>query len=240
MSLRTSLSAALQVHGLHLRGGFCPQAHEAITLPDGRPAAVLWLAGNVGGSMWEAFQSSPFAHDDLPHPLDRWSRQIGDALALQFGGAALYPFDGPPLLPHYHPFQQWASRSEALFPSPLMLRIHPEHGLWHAYRFALAFPAVDADDRAALSQHTDGAFQDQNPCLTCIEQPCLHACPVQAFDGQQFAVERCRDHVRHDAEQQCLRGGCLARNACPVAPQLRYAPAQARFHMQAFLAGARD
>ena len=118
MSLRTSLSAALQVHGLHLRGGFCPQAHEAITLSDGRPAAVLWLAGNVGGSMWEAFQSSPLAHDGLPHPLDRWSRQIGDALALQFGGLALYPFDGPPLQPHYHPFQQWASRCEAVFPSP--------------------------------------------------------------------------------------------------------------------------
>ena len=238
MSLRPALSAALQVHGLHLRSGFCPQAHEAITLSDGRPAAVLWLAGNVGGSMWEAFQSSPMAHDGLPHPLDRWSRQIGDALAQQFGGAALYPFDGPPLLSHYHPFQQWASRSEALFPSPLMLRIHPQHGLWHAYRFALAFPTVDADDRAALSQHTDGNFQDQNPCLTCIEQPCLHACPVQAYDGQQFAVERCRAHVRQDAQQQCLSSGCLARNACPVAPHVRYAPAQARFHMQAFLRGA--
>ena len=238
MSLRPALSAALQVHGLHLRGGFCPQAHEAITLSDGRPAAVLWLAGNVGGSMWEAFQSSPLAHDGLPHPLDRWSRQIGDALAQQFGGAALYPFDGPPLLSHYHPFQQWASHSEALFPSPLMLRIHPQHGLWHAYRFALAFPTVDADDRAALSQHTDGNFQDQNPCLTCIEQPCLNACPVQAYDGQQFAVERCRSHVRQDAQQQCLGSGCLARNACPVAPHVRYAPAQARFHMQAFLRGA--
>jgi hypothetical protein len=178
------------------------------------------------------------AHDGLPHPLDRWSRQIGDALAQQFDGAALYPFDGPPLLPHYHPFQQWASRSEALFPSPLMLRIHPQHGLWHAYRFALAFPTVDADDRTTLSQHTDGNFQDQNPCLTCIEQPCLHACPVQAYDGQQFAVERCRAHVRQDAQQQCLSSGCLARNACPVAPHVRYAPAQARFHMQAFLRGA--
>ena len=36
MSLRTSLSAALQVHGLQLRGGFCPLPEEAIALPDGR------------------------------------------------------------------------------------------------------------------------------------------------------------------------------------------------------------
>ena len=70
MPLRSALSAALQVHGLQLRGGFCPRPDEVIALPDGRPAAVLWLAGNVGGLMWEAFQSSPLAHDGLPHPLD--------------------------------------------------------------------------------------------------------------------------------------------------------------------------
>jgi len=238
MSLRTALSAALQVHGLHLRGGFCPQAHEAIALPDGRPAAVVWLAGNVGGSLWDAFQASPFAHDGLPHPLDRWSRHLGDALAQQFGGVALYPFDGPPWQPHYHPFQQWAARCETVFPSPMMLRMHPQHGLWHAYRFALAFTSVDADDRASLIPNADAAVHEENPCLACIDQPCLHACPVQAYDGQQFAQERCRAHVRDDATQACLSGGCLARNACPVAPLLRYAPAQARFHMQAFLSVA--
>jgi len=235
MSLRPALNAALQAHGLHVRGGFCPEAHEAIALPDGRAAAVLWLVGNVGGSMWDAFQASPFAQDGQPHPLDRWSRQIGDALAQQFGGAALYPFDGPPAQPQYHPFQQWASRSEPLFPSPLMLRMHPQHGLWHAYRFALAFPTVDPADRVAIANCTNDALQAESPCLRCIAQPCLHACPVEAYHDQQFAVERCRAHVRQDADQQCMTGGCLARNACPVAPQLRYVPHQARFHMQAFV-----
>jgi hypothetical protein len=235
MPLHSALSAALQEHGLQLRGGFCPRPDEAISLPDGRPAAVLWLAGNVGGAMWEVFQASPFADDGLPHPLDRWSRHLGDALAQQFGGAALYPFDGPPLQSRYHPFQQWASRCETQFPSPLMLRIHPQHGLWHAYRFALAFPFVDADDLAALTPSTEAASTEESPCLRCIEQPCLHACPVQAYGGQQFAAERCRDHVRQDADQVCLSSGCLARNACPVASQLRYGPAQAHFHMRAFV-----
>jgi len=235
MPLRSALSAALQEHGLHLRGGFCPRPDEVIALPDGRPAAALWLAGNVGGSMWDAFQASPFAEDGRPHPLDRWSRRLGDALAQQFGGAALYPFDGPPAQSHYHPFQQWASRCEPLFPSPLMLRMHPQHGLWHAYRFALIFPTVDTQDRVALAENTGDASPEENPCLSCIEQPCLQACPVQAYDGQQFAAERCLAHVRQDANQECMTGGCLARNACPVAPQLRYASAQARFHMRAFL-----
>jgi hypothetical protein len=235
MSLRSALSAALQAHGLHVRGGFCPEAHDAIALPDGRAAAVLWLVGNVGGSMWDAFQASPFAHDGLPHPLDRWSRQIGDALAQQFGGAALYPFDGPPAQQQYHPFQQWASRCEPLFPSPLMLRMHPQHGLWHAYRLALMFPTLEAQDRVALAPSRSDALQQENPCLICAEQPCLQACPVQAYDGHGFAADRCRDHVLQDAKQTCMTGGCLARNACPVAPQLRYAPMQARFHMQAFV-----
>jgi Fe-S-cluster-containing hydrogenase component 2 len=116
-----------------------------------------------------------------------------------------------------------------------MLRMHPHHGLWHAYRFALAFHFVDADDRAALVPSMDAAVTEESPCLSCVDQPCLHACPVQAYDGQQFTAERCRDHVCQDANQKCISGGCLARNACPVAPQLRYAPAQARFHMQAFV-----
>lgn len=233
-SVRPAIDAALQVYGLQLRGGFCPGHDEAITLSDGRPAAVLWLAGNVGGAMWDVFQCAPQAQDGQPHPLDRWSKHIGDTLAKQFGGTALYPFDGPPLQPHYHPFQQWASRCEPLFSSPLMLRIHPQYGLWHAYRFALALPTIAAADRADLAEGAGSASHSDNPCLHCIDQPCLHACPVQAYDGQQFAVERCRTHIRQDAKQQCLDGGCLARNACPVAAHLRYAPAQAHFHMRAF------
>jgi hypothetical protein len=33
-----------------------------------------------------------------------------------------------------------------------------------------------------------------------------------------------------------MSGGCLARRACPVGREYAYDPAQARFHMQAFLA----
>jgi ferredoxin len=233
-----ALRAALRPYGLQLRGGFCPQAHEAVALPEGRNAALLVLVGNVGGAMWPVFAASPMARDGQPHPLDRWSRQVGDALAQHWGAIALYPFSGPPAQPHYHPFQQWAARCETVFPSPMMLRLHPQHGLWHAYRFALAFTSVEADDRASLLPGADAALPDANPCLACIDQPCLHACPVQAYDGQQFAQERCRAHVRDDATQTCLNSGCQARNACPVAPLLRYVPAQARFHMQAFLSAA--
>ena len=230
MVLRAALSAAVQAHGLHLRGGLCPDASEGLQLPDGRAAAVLWLVGNVGGSFWNAFAASPFAADGQAHPLDRWSRHVGDSLAQEFGGLALYPFTGPPQQPAYHPFQQWAARSEPVHTSPLMLRIHPQYGLWHAYRFALIFPTLEPVDRDALRAQVEA----DSPCLTCEDQPCLAACPVDAFDGQAFAVQRCGTHLHSPGGTRCMEGGCLARNACPVAADLRYAPPQMAFHMAAF------
>lgn len=236
MTRRTALAAALRAHGLHVRGGFCPEPSDGLRLADGSPAAVLWLVGNVGGSLWDAFAASGFADDGLPDPLDRWSRRVGDALAQQWNGRALYPFTGPPQQPAYHPFQQWAARCEAVYPSPLMLRIHPRHGLWHAYRFALIFSHVDAADRADLRAYQDQQLspQQESPCLRCVEQPCLKSCPADAFDGRSFAVAACASHLRTPAGQQCMQGGCLARNACPVAADLRYAPQQRAFHMAAF------
>ena len=230
MATRAALAEALAAHGLQLRGGFCPEPGDGLQLPDGRPAAVLWLAGNVGGAMWETFAASAYARDGQPDPLDRWSRAVGDALALRLGGAALYPFTGPPQQPRYHPFQQWAARSEPVHTSPLMLRIHPQYGLWHAYRFALVFPTLEDADRALLSKPTQG----ESPCLRCIDTPCLSACPVDAFGAYAFAVERCTVYLRSAQSTTCMSGGCQARNACPLAPELRYAPEQSAFHMAAF------
>ena len=230
MVARATLSAALQAYGLHVRGGFCPDPSDGLQLADGRAAAVLWLVGNVGGSLWDAFAASPFAGDGHPNPLDRWSRQVGDALAREYGGLALYPFTGPPEQPSYHPFQQWAARSEPVHTSPLMLRIHPQYGLWHAYRFAMVFPTLEPLDRDALRAPVQG----ESPCVSCADQPCLTACPVDAFDGQAFAVQRCSDHLHSAAGTHCMENGCQARNACPVATKLRYAPAQRAFHMAAF------
>ena len=230
MVARATLSAALQAHGLHVRGGFCPDPAEGLHLPDGRAAAVLWLVGNVGGSFWDTFAASPFAGDGQAHPLDRWSRHVGDTLAQEFGGLALYPFTGPPEQPAYHPFQQWAARSEPVHTSPLMLRIHPQYGLWHAYRFALVFPTLEPLDREALRAPAQG----ESPCLRCADQPCLNACPVDAFDGQAFAVQRCNTHLHSPSGSHCMEAGCEARNACPVGAELRYAPAQKAFHMAAF------
>ncbi len=240
MTTPQHLQAALSLHGLHLRGSFAPTTDDKLPhRPDGQPIASVWMVGVIGSGFWPYFKASSFYSDGLPDPLDRWSRAIGEELAARCGGLALFPFTGPP----YHPFQRWADRAEATQPSRMMLRIHPEHGLWHAYRFALALPAArhgsgpDADhaDMLAVQAHISPARSMQaDLCAHCSGQPCLQACPVGAYTGDTFLRDACASHLHSGQGADCMQSGCLARRACPVAPAMRYTPEHAAFHMQAF------
>ena len=226
----TRLESALAAYGLRLRGSWVPSAEDVLpVLPGAARAAVVWMVGQVGSECWSAFSASPFFGDGLPDPMDRWAKSIGNALAHTLGGLALYPSDGPP----YYPFQQWAARAEPLRSSPLMLQIHPQYGLWHACRFALVLPVLASQDAAALAQ--TAATANSDVCLQCDGQPCLSACPVEAFSTSGYAVDRCVRHLHGAAGDSCMPSGCLARLACPVGPQYRYAAPHAAFHMAAFL-----
>ncbi len=226
---RSTLEQALAPYGLRVRGGLIPNASDGLpVLHGGADAAVIWMVGQVGSECWKAFSSSPFYADGQADSMDRWSKSIGNPLASQLGGVALYPSDGPP----YYPFQQWAKRAEPVRTSPLMLQIHPEHGLWHAYRFALVLPELHAVDAQAISP--GGAFAGPDICLACDGQPCLSACPVDAFTGTAFEVDRCAVYLHGPEGQRCMQGGCQARLACPVGAAFRYVPEHAAFHMAAF------
>ena len=220
----TDLTALTQSTGLTLRGAFHPAPTDAVpALPNTRPAATLVLLGWVGGAQWAAFAASPEAQDGAAHPLDRWSRRVIETLAAETGAAPLFPFGGPP----YHPFQRWAQRAEPVFPSPLGLLVHADHGLWHSYRGALAFAErLDLPARPAR----------EHPCESCIEKPCLNTCPVGAFTPGHYAVDRCAAHVKSLEGEACRQDGCLARRACPVGQNLSYARQEASFYMKAFLA----
>jgi hypothetical protein len=122
------------------------------------------------------------------------------------------------------PFQRWALRADAVYSSPLGILIHPEYGLWHAYRAALFF-----HETLELPARWDAP----SPCESCTEKPCLSGCPVGAFSGGAYDVAACADHIARP-ETDCISVGCLARNACPVGLRWRYPEAQTRFHMTAF------
>ena len=74
-----------------------------------------------------------------------------------------------------------------------------------------------------------------SPCATCSGQPCLSACPVDAFGVDGFKLEACVAHVTSVAGTDCCQHGCRARRACPVGVEFRYVPDQIRFHMEAFI-----
>jgi len=44
----------------------------------------------------------------------------------------------------------------------------------------------------------------------------------------------CKTYLATDAGKSCMTNGCAARRACPVGAKRRL-PAQAAFHMEAFL-----
>jgi len=216
------LAEILQSYGLFLRGITEISKAEIETYGFSAVRPALALVGNIGSSYWPVFSHSPEFHDGQPHPLDRWSRRVAEAIASELPVQPVYPFEGPP----YYPFQQWAQRAEGLEQSPIGVMIHPEFGLWHSYRFALLgahFEVAPAHSPA------------DSPCLGCEAKPCLHRCPVDALDTNAYDVERCRNYLQQTPQARCHATGCLARYACPIAPDLSYTPAQGRFHLQAFL-----
>lgn len=222
------IEAALRQTGLMARGAFnCVAADGVPDQPDGRPSRSVVLAGNVGGSLWSAFADSPEARDGRSDPMNRWSARTVGAVAAQVGGLAVFPFGGPP----YLPFLRWAEKADQVAPSPLGMLIHPQFGLWHAYRGAIALAeALPLPPRASW----------RHPCDDCADKPCLTTCPAGAFTASGYDVAACAAHVAAPQGADCLETACRARRACPVGRGYRYEAGQARFHMQAFIAARGD
>lgn len=201
--------------GLLARGGF----HAGPDDMAPASCATVILVGNAGPDFWAHFEAG---RRDEPNPLDAWTKRTVNRIAAKAGGWGVYPSDGPP----YFPFQRWARKTEPVHPSPLGMLIHPEFGLWHAYRAAICLhepivlPAPESGD---------------SPCETCADKPCLSTCPANAFTAAGYDVDACAAHLRTPNGRDCLDEGCRARRACPIAGPEFYAPGQAAFHMTAFL-----
>jgi len=216
------IEGLLQPLGLILRGGFALDPEIDADLLRQYPAArQLILVGNAGSAMWPQVARFSQANPDGAHSLDHWTAEALTGIAGRIGGTSLFPFGGPP----WWPFQRWAQRAESVYPSPLAILIHPDFGLWHAYRAALLLhEPVELPDVAPRP----------SPCDSCRDRPCLATCPVGAFSVTGYDVDACASHVSSAAGGACRSQGCLARLACPVGTDWQYESNHAAFHMAAF------
>ena len=171
-------------------------------------------------NFWDIFSESVEFGDGAPDPVDRWSMRVISGLGADLNAEAIFPFGGPP----YAPFLTWTVDSGRAWNSPLGMLVHDQLGLMVSYRGALRFKV------AVSSVETSS----EKPCDSCLDRPCLTACPVAAITADTYDTDRCAQHLKTDAGVACM-SGCLVRRACPYSLGAHRDPAQSRLHMEAFL-----
>ena len=180
----------------------------------------MLLLGSHGSRYWHRVIPLPEAE---PHPIDQF---VIERVRQPFGQARiqiLYPGD------HSLPLAELGGLAGWHHKSPLGLGIHPDHGLWYAYRAVVL--VNDADVTAALP----GAAA--HPCLSCDEQPCIAACPSGAVKPDGFDVTACVNY-RLEENSSC-KDQCLARLSCPVGKASRYDQDQITYHYRYSLSAIR-
>lgn len=183
---------------------------------DGRGIVVV---ANGGGALWRAFRAAvPVpAGDD---PLDRFTRTAVEDAARDVPGARChFPFDPTP---GALDFQALGALAGLGRPSLVGVLVHPEFGPWIALRAAVVVPGDVAAPRPA-----DGF----DPCPTCVERPCIAACPVGAVGPRGWDVVGCVAH-RLAADGHCA-DACAARIACVYGRAHRPPPEALAFHQAA-------
>lgn len=124
-----------------------------------------------------------------------------------------------PLADGFVPLQALGRVAGWTNPSPVGLDITDEFGLWFAYRAVVATNAELPVSSAATRQ---------SPCVSCQGKPCIDACPAGAVGASGLDGEKCMT-FRLAVGSACA-DRCLARLACPVAPEHRYTLEQVQYH----------
>ena len=227
----SELDGYLNELGMAVLGGFYLRPEEAAQFTRSSGAVAGLVVSSHGRSMWQVFQKSSFYADQLPNPLDRWTKSVLEKLSLKTRTELALPFDRP-----FPPIQEWTKRATGISNSPLGILMHPRYGLWFGLRGVFFFKVnVENQDVNKLIHRQ---FNDNKPCDLCVEKPCLSGCPVSAFDESGLNVNTCFSHlaktISSSFEPDCLSNGCAAREACPVGNEYRYCSEQMHFHMKSY------
>ncbi|WMW79689.1 hypothetical protein RF679_13645 [Undibacterium cyanobacteriorum] len=204
------------------------QLHQAC--PQAADFRQLLLFGNGGPRFWQAAQTHMEANANLTnaqeaHPLDQFSitmveQFIRDELGAEASYLFLYPGSFTLNLQSLGSLLAWHQNS------PLMIGIHPEFGLWSAYRVLVL---CNSNFASSLPLQQRSAEQKSvSICVACQTRACVQACPANAMDHAGFHLDRCWQY-RSQEESMC-RVRCVARLACPVGTEHRYSDEQIHYH----------
>lgn len=188
------------------------------TEDDDLGASTIVLLGPHEPGFWTTFSASLEHNDGHPDPLDRWSKRVIGNAAESLGAQPRFPFDTP-----RQPFLSWAVRSGRAWPSPVHLLVHDKAGLWVSYRGALIIP-----------KRLDLSAPSKIPCESCLDKPCLTACPAMALTAAEYDLPACHAYLDTPPGKDCLEAGCAVRKACPQSQKYHRVEAQNAFHMDAF------
>lgn len=229
----TALGERLAPHGLNLVGTTDRARYDAVAPrgwalgPQAPEARTVVVIGNGGRGLWDAFQRARRGQGaTASDPLDAFTRavvtQAVAPLAHRLGASMriVFPFEmRPPALSFMHLAECAGLGRRSL----LGVLVHPEFGPWIALRAALLVPVALEAPRPA-----DGF----DPCPTCVERPCIAACPGGAIGPTGWDVPRCAAHRLSGAGDGC-DAACHARIACVLGPGHRYPPEAQAFHQAA-------
>ena len=243
MGLLHNITAALAPVGLNLIGTTARSEYEALVpsqyhlkqrFPETETVVVI---GNGGGEFWKHFreyaEARPGYFQQHEHPLDVYTVAVMrarltpllDATRTQY--RLIYPFQFFSGLTVS--FMHLAQAARLSRPSILGVQLHPRYGPWLAWRAAVL---IDHDLPALPAP-----AQDFDPCSTCVERPCITACPAQAVSAAQgWGLLACTQH-RLRVPTDCAER-CHARYTCVYGREHRYPEDELAYHQRLSLAAA--
>jgi epoxyqueuosine reductase len=202
------------------------QYHVTPLLPAAKTIVVI---GNGGGEFWQGFRVYCDHHSgyrqERTHPLDDYTVEVIESTLtpiLQATGTSyryVYPFR---FWTEPVSFMHLARAAGLAGPSILGVTIHPAYGPWMALR-----AAVLLDLELSLPSPASGF----DPCPTCVERPCVSACPASAISKEKgWDIPACVQHrVQH--QEDCVEY-CHARYQCVYGREHRYPLDELQYHQR--------
>lgn len=176
----------------------------------------LGVLAHGGRLLWENLQHPA---KEVEHPFDNHSLLLLDNLKNSISAEedilVLFPNNKWSI-----PLQRIGRFLNLARPSKLGLDLNLKFGPWFAYRavFLTKIKLPELIEKNWVS-----------PCDSCMEKPCIAACPSGATEKKPFGLSLCADY-RLKKESMCL-SRCPARIACPYQSEHRYTEAQLNYHM---------